>query len=236
MNEAIEEVFSALERAGLEAVVLGRTYEDRAPPHLRLASLAPFARSGLLLVSGGSTFVEAFLESEEPGPDPLDTYTRRLVTSIFAPLSRAGGQVQIRFPFWNEEDPLPFQAIARAAGLAPSILGLDLHPRYGPWIAYRALVLLDRPLPETPLPAFDPCTSCPAPCIEACPVDAVGRGGWDAARCFEFRNEGGCAEGCHARLACPVGAGFRYPDPVLRHFQASGLACSSKSKNQKGPA
>lgn len=228
----MQALFARLEEAGLDALVLGSSYDDRAPPALRLAALAPTARSGLLLVSGGSTFVENFLQSEEPGPDPLDAYTRRLVEDLFAPLARAGISLEIRYPFWNEEAPLPFQAIGRAAGLAPSLLGLDLHPRFGPWVAYRALVLLDRPLEETPISPFDPCASCPAPCIEACPVDAVSREGWDAHRCFDFRrDEGGCAEGCHARLACPVGADRRYTAPVLRYFQASGLTCFSNSKN-----
>src|SRR5690606_40292919 len=79
-------------------------------------------------------------------PCPYTTLFRSI-----EPLSDAGWRVAIRFPFWNEPNPLPFQAIARAAGLAPSLLGLDLHPRYGPWIAYRALVLTDREIPETPI-------------------------------------------------------------------------------------
>ncbi len=225
----LDAVLAALEREGLEALVLGPTYDARAPKPLRLSALAPFARSGLLLLSGGARFVEGFLQANEPGPDPLDGYTRRLVGTSIEPLSDAGWRVAIRFPFWNEPNPLPFQAIARAAGLAPSLLGLDLHPRYGPWIAYRALVLTDRDIPETPIDGFAPCATCSAPCIEACPVGAVGRAGWDAARCFDHRRAGGCAEGCHARLACPVGSAHRYPPHVLRFFQASGLACAGPS-------
>lgn len=233
----VQTFFEELHRAGLEGVVLGRHYDSRVEAELRLASLAPFARSGLLLVSGGSTFFEHFLRQKREEPDPLDAYTRRLVASLVEPLRREGIRVAVRHPFWNEADPLPFQRIARAAGLAPSLLGLDLHPRFGPWVAYRALLLLDLSLEESEVSNFEPCLGCAAPCIEVCPVGAVSRAGWDAKRCFDHRvDEGGCAEGCHSRLACPVGAEHRYAPPILRYFQASALACSPKSKNPNGAA
>jgi len=233
MRAAFEDFFARLGEVGLDALVLGAAYDARAPAELRLSSLAPFARSGLLLLSGGAAFFEAFLRERRDEPDPLDSFTRRTVEALVAPLSRTGIQLAVRYPFWNEASPLPFQRIGQAAGLHPSPLGLDLHPRYGPWMAYRALVLVDAALEEQPVVGFAPCADCEAPCISACPVSAVGRKGWDAARCFEHRLAGGCADGCHSRLACPVGASHRYPLPVLRHFQASGLDCAAGLESSK---
>lgn len=228
----LEEFLSALEGNGLEARVLGRSYDDRAPPSLRLASLAPFARSGLLLISGGSAFFENFLRNKRDEPDPLDAYTRRLVDSLLEPLRGAGVRLRVHYPFWNESEPLPFQKIARAAGLGPSLLGLDLHPRFGPWAAYRALLLLDLALEDGEVSDFEPCIGCPAPCIEVCPVGAVSNEGWNAERCMDHRLvDGGCSEGCHSRLACPVGAEYRYSPSLLRYFQAIVLSCSPRSKN-----
>lgn len=231
-----ERLLGDLGRAGLEGLPLGPRYDEGVEAPLRLESLASFARAGLLVVSGGSAFFENFLREQREEPDPLDAYTRRVVEALVAPLRRAGRRVEVRYPFWSEEAPLPFQRIARAAGLAPSLLGLDLHPRFGPWAAYRALLLLDFALEEPAVPRFEPCLGCPAPCIEACPVDAVSRAGWDVERCFDHRlGEGGCGDGCHSRLACPVGAEHRYAPPVMRYFQASALACSPRSKNSSGP-
>lgn len=236
MKTAWEEFFARLAGLGLDALVLGPGYDARAPAELRLSSLASFARSGLLLLSGGAAFFEAFLRERRNEPDPLDNFTRRSVEALVEPLRRAGARVDVRYPFWNEKSPLPFQAIARAAGLAPSPLGLDLHPDFGPWMAYRALLLVDAILEEDPIVGFEPCASCEAPCIPACPVSAVERRGWDAARCFDHRLAGGCADGCESRLSCPVGAGHRYPLPVLRYFQASGLACAGILENSEPDA
>jgi hypothetical protein len=225
-----DEFFGRLGEVGLDALVLGPRYDERAPAELRLSALVSFARSGLLLISGGAAFFEDFLRKRRDEPDPLDAHTRRTVEALVQPLARSGVRVAIRYPFWNEASPLPFQHIGRAAGLYPSILGLDLHPRHGPWMAYRALVLLDRPLEEKPFRDFEPCVGCEAPCIAVCPVSAVSRQGWDANRCFDHRLKGGCADGCHSRLACPVGASQRYPLPVLRYFQGSALACARDPK------
>lgn len=231
MEGVYDEFRRRLDEVGLDALVLGPRYDERAPADLRLSALAPFARSGLLLISGGAAFFEDFLRKRRDEPDPLDAHTRRTVEALVEPLLRSGVRVALRYPFWNEASPLPFQTIGRAAGLFPSLLGLDLHPRHGPWMAYRALVLLDRPLEEEPFRAFEPCVDCEAPCIAACPASAVSRQGWDANRCFDHRRTGECADGCHSRLACPVGASQRYPLPVLRYFQGSALSCTTKSKN-----
>ena len=42
---------------------------------------------------------------------------------------------------------LSFIELGKVAGIAgPSILGVTVHPLYGPWIAFRAALLLDEEL------------------------------------------------------------------------------------------
>ena len=54
----------------------------------------------------------------------------------------------VYFPFDGAEPLIPFQRLGRAAGLGgPGPLGLQIHPGFGPWWAYRALIVVDRDLP-----------------------------------------------------------------------------------------
>lgn len=207
---------------------LGPAYDLRAGEGLRLRDLAPWARGGLLLLSGGGAFFDRFRADGPPaGDDPLDRWTRARVEELLAPLRAAGVRAAAHHPFWNEPDPLPFQRIGAAAGLPTAVpLGLHLHPVYGTWLAYRALILLDVPVEEAPPLPADPCAGCDAPCLAACPAGAVTAGGWNALACVDHRVAGAdpCADGCHARLACPRGARHRYPLPTRRFHQAASHA------------
>ncbi len=211
---------------------LGAAYDESAGDGLRVADLAPWARGGLLLLSGGRALFERF--TPEAGHDPLDRWTRRRVEALLEPLRATGVRAEARYPFWNEPDPLPFQRIGEAAGLgAPTRLGLSLHPTYGSWIAYRALLLFDRPVPDrAPPPRESPCATCAAPCVTACPAAAIAHT-WDARSCMDHRLDHGdpCASGCHARLACPVGADQRYAEEALRFHQAASLATARAFRN-----
>jgi epoxyqueuosine reductase len=118
---------------------------------------------------------------------------------------------------------IPFQRLGRAAGLgAPGPLALQIHPQFGPWWAYRALVVLDRRLPPA-APPGDGCAGCPAPCVAACPAAAVARSGFDVRACHAHRlSVVACHESCAARLACIRGPEHRYRDQQLAfHMRAS---------------
>jgi len=118
---------------------------------------------------------------------------------------------------------VPFQRLGRAAGLGgPGPLGLQIHPQFGPWWAYRGLLVLDRPLPaETP--PGDGCAGCAAPCVAACPAGAVSRGGFDVVACRARRlTAEPCRLSCAARIACVRGPEHRYRDEELAfHMRAS---------------
>ena len=193
---------------------------------LRLEDLLAGAAGAVIVGSGGPAFFDLFErapEAADGAPNPLDRYTARVVTrAARAALEPVGVAHAIAFPF-DARPLIPFQRLGRAAGLGgPGPLGLQIHPRFGPWWAYRALVVLDRPLPPAP-PSGDGCAGCPAPCVAACPAGAVARNGFQVAACHARRLVAEpCRLSCDARIACVRGPEHRYRDVELAfHMRAS---------------
>ena len=73
-------------------------------------------------------------------------------------------------------------------------------------------------------PGTCPCDTCPAPCLTACPVGALGPQPYDVPKCKAFLDTGagsGCMEaGCLVRRACPVGHSSRQPAQLAFHMKA----------------
>lgn len=125
------------------------------------AELDPeLARSGAKAVLIGNTRAlwEKFVAARREDPDPLDAYVMREVRAAFA-----GVPCEIR---WAHVVPaeVAIQQAAVVAGLAwlsPS--HLCVHPEYGPWIALRAVVVLDEPAPPS-----RPRVAAPCDCARGC--------------------------------------------------------------------
>lgn len=158
-------------------------------------------------------------------PDPLDRWTAASVADISGrfgaePLFPFGGPPFLPFLRWAQ----------RAEPVAPSPIGILIHPRHGLWHAYRAaLAFADRfPLP----PREDrprPCDACAdRPCLGACPVAAFAPQGFDVDACTG--HIGGAAgreclgRGCLARRACPVGQDHAYAPAQAGFHMAAFLA------------
>jgi hypothetical protein len=197
-------------------------YDARVAPARRLGPRARGARGVLVAGNGGDAHWRAF-RAALPAPeadDPLDRYTRACVEAALADVPSA------RCCFPSDRDAPDFQTLAELAGLGRrSLVGVLVHPEYGPWIALRAAVLLpDEPTAARPAEGFDPCPTCvERPCIAACPVGAVGAGGWDVRACAAHRldDPAHCATGCMARLECVYGRDHRYPPDALAFHQAA---------------
>jgi hypothetical protein len=137
-----------------------------------------------------------------------------------------GGGISYRlfFPFVDSRPALPFQRLGRAAGLgAPGPLGLQIHPIYGPWWAYRAVLALGLDsLPEPPV--GDGCAGCDAPCVAACPAGAVRLGGFSVIDCHaQRRHDPACRLACAARSRCVRAPEQRYSDEQLAFHMAASL-------------
>jgi hypothetical protein len=208
-----------------------RAARNAAAPGLRtpLALRSPSAihagwRSALLLGSAGRPFWERCRAAPGAPPDPLDRCAEREAATLLEPLRERDPSAQSVFPFRHARQVVPFQALA--AGLPWAVagpFGVAVHPRFGPWFAWRAALLTALETPPTPAPAPAPCAACPAPCVAACPAGAVARSGFAWEACVDFRlAQAPCRETCLAREACPAGAEFRYgAEQMAYHYRAS---------------
>ena len=198
---------------------------------LRLSDLLPDVPvvTGLVIGDGGREFFAAFSRARaargaEP-PDPLDRHTATVVPAALRAVLGAQPPLAVRYPFDGADPVLPMQAIGQAAGLpAPGPLGVQIHPQFGPWWAYRALALLPFALADLPgLP--DACAGCPAPCQSACPGRAVLPSGFAIVSCAQHRlQDPGCQLACVARRACIVAPEQSYSDEQLAFHMAASLA------------
>jgi len=202
----------------------------------RVSAIDPDSRSIVVIGNGGGA-LWASLKSHaarHPGwwnrDNPLDDFTREVVErDIAAPVRASGARCVTVYPFMSNGPTLNFIELGKVAGIAgPSILGVTVHPKYGPWIAFRAALLLDEEI-DSPGDAlgFDPCPRCTArSCIPACPANAVNaQSGWDIPKCLTHRVEveTDCTPRCHARAGCVLGPGHRYPDDELAFHQMRAL-------------
>jgi epoxyqueuosine reductase len=211
-------------------------YEASAPPSMRARALAPNAKSIVVIGNGGGAFWQAFKVHADAHrgwgerEHPLDDFTRHVIEDQIVPVVRERGiECFSAFPFVGERT-LNFIGIGKLAGLGgPSLLGVLIHPVYGPWIAFRAALLIGAELNQPgEAVAFDPCPTCTErSCIAACPASAVNYpSGWDIPRCLTHRieAEADCALRCHARAACVIGPEHRYPDDEFAYHHRRALA------------
>jgi hypothetical protein len=183
------------------------------------------AASLALLGPVGGSLWPAFSASPEARDgvgDPLDRWSRRIVDGLAAQFA-----AQALYPFGGPPY-LPFQRWAmRADSVAPSPLGILIHPEYGLWHGYRGALAFAEPIdwPAAPRRA-SPCESCAEkPCLSACPVGAFTGPSFrvDACRGHLERPAGApcLGAGCLARGACPVGRDHAYPaEQIQFHINA----------------
>jgi hypothetical protein len=187
----------------------------------------------LLVGNIGSSLWPAFSRAPEfadGAAHPLDRWTRRVLERIAATLGATA-----LFPF-GDPPYLPFQRWAmRAEPVAPSPLGILIHPDYGLWHAYRGALAFAEQLPLPPFAArARPCDTCPdRPCLSACPVGAFTPAGYDVPGCVGHLDrpaEFSCMSGgCLARRACPVGRAYLY-DQAQAAFHMTAFLQSNHGK------
>ena len=174
---------AALAPSGLNllGVAALRDYDALVPATHRLGVRA--AHTAVVIGNGGGAFWEAYRRHVARHPEfatrphPLDDFTTAIMEErALAVAARFGVAAELRLPFRATDPPLSFVHLAEAAGLGRrSILGVLVHPEFGPWLALRGALLIDAPI-TAPRPAdgFDPCPTCvERPCIIACPAGAV---------------------------------------------------------------
>jgi hypothetical protein len=178
------------------------------------------AKQVVLIGNAGPQMFRRFMR-ERKSVDSLDAWTRAVVD----PLARDLGAKAV-YPF---DQPFPpFLTWARKAGAGHvSPLGLNIHPTYGLWHAYRAALLFPVEFDFSVRRASaHPCESCEEkPCLSACPVNSFDGTQYDVKGCGQhLHTDAGDAcmtGGCKARLACPIGVDFYYENPQIQfHMKA----------------
>jgi epoxyqueuosine reductase len=238
VNSILNAIRAAGAKHGLNLVAATpvERYDAAVTPPYRASAVASDARSIVVIGNGGGAFWSAFKRhlDDHRGwmtrDSPLDDFTRLAIEGIIDGVLAESPVVRtVVYPFVNNGSTLNFMELGKAAGLSgPSILGVMVHPIYGPWIAFRAAILIDQPL-DAPAEAlgFDPCPSCAArTCIPACPANTVSfPKGWDITACMIHRVEvePDCVPRCHARAGCVIGPEHRYPDDELAYHQMRAL-------------
>ena len=197
------------------------------PPESHL----PEYKSAILLGSGGREFWEAFQaapEATDGRPDPLDRFAVRQVEGLGDKLRGQDPHLVTAYPFHHTRQIIPFLALIEHTGLSgPSPFGVSVHPQYGPWFAWRGLVLSQIDWPDTPMPTDNPCLSCAQdrapPCLAACPAEAAQITGLVWEKCLTMRKQDTpCQRACAARAACVIAPEHQYgPLQTAHHAAAS---------------
>ncbi len=163
---------------------------------------------------------EVSAEAADGQADPLDRWSRRIIEAVATDL----GAVAI-FPFGGPPHQ-PFQRWAlRGENAVPSPVSMQVTPGRGLWTSYRGAlgfretIALERP------DTTNPCPTCPAPCLTACPVDAFSGGTYHVPRCVAHITPDAGAPcrkgGCLVRHACPAGRAAVPPKEQRRfHMEA----------------
>lgn len=178
-------------------------------------SLPAFAAAGSLAVVVGNSralwpVLAAALRRAPRRLDAADVVDAWAEETIGAAAAGTGVAHRILWAHPTGTAAVPIQRLARVAGLAwLSPAHLSIHPRFGPWIGLRAVVVFALPAPGLPQPvSADPCGRCADACLPAFRTAVAAGDGPDAWRAW-----------LAARDACPLGRAHRYDDDqIVYHY------------------
>lgn len=222
-QELVERIVAASTPLGLDLVhpFTVDWYNRAVAASERLEDFGSRGSLALLLGNTGALW-PAFTERVRREPalaelaHPLDTYVQSCVAALTV------GLAPLRWISYlghtTEPKALPIQRLAELVGfaaVAPSHLAI--HPLHGPWIALRAVLVLDVPGPTgEPAELSRPCPSCSKPCMVAFERALEASGMPLRAQAMAQHADAWIA----VRDACPIGQTSRYEPAQLRyHYQ-----------------
>ncbi len=167
-------------------------------------------------------FMQAFQADATLQADahPLDTYVTGRLRALAA--RELGTGTQLVFAHATFPKAFPIQRLAEAVDYAAlSPCHLSIHPAHGPWLALRAVVLVDVEGPAwQPARLASPCRGCSEPCMPALARAREASGTPLSAPSIAAHADAWIA----IRDACPVGRGARYHEEQLAyHYRKAPL-------------
>ncbi|MFO0744600.1 MAG: hypothetical protein U1F43_02865 [Myxococcota bacterium] len=216
----LDELTRALADHGFDVVRAGPigAYHAAVPAAFRL----PFADDRCIVLVGASGAIWSHFRqalAREPwrrqADHPFDGWAAPLIDAAARALAAHAG---CRVDVFHYQEPPPrrvaLQHLAEVLGVAGRApCGLSIHPELGPWLSFRAAIVLDLPAPAlAPTPAW-PCASCrDKPCLPPFEraLAATGHGSVQAH----------AERWIAVRDACPIGRPARYTDGQIRWHHA----------------
>lgn len=178
--------------------------------HPRHVNPADDAVGTIVLLGTGAGFWPAFSaapESSDGLPNPVDRWSKRVLTAIAQPFGATTS-----FPSDGPPYP-PFISWALATGrFFQSPVGMMVHDTVGLMISLRGALHLPFEIDLPDAKSTSPCDTCPAPCTTACLVNALSADApYNLNACHDFLDTSAGADcmsrGCKARRTCPLSAG-----------------------------
>ena len=189
--------------------------------HAETSDNLPQGTGTLVLVGPSAKMWPIFEKSAfaaDKAANPLDRWSYHVLSGVAQNLG-----ARALFPFGGPPF-LPFISWAAQSGSCwPSPVGLLVHETAGLFVSFRGALAFDETFERDAATPRNPCLSCHRPCLDACPVGALGAQGYDVPGCKSYLASQGTdcmAAGCAVRRACPVGAEARTPEQSAFHMRA----------------
>ncbi len=229
-DHLFEKLKALFHSSGFNIVTKAKTvdYRKNSRHEGELDGVLQSGKSIILAGFAGNKFWEvlrAFLsnnpEFENARIDWIDDYTKLIFDLAARILDESGVSYKMVFPFGKTAFDLDFMELGRMSGVGvDSLLGILLHPEYGPWISLRGALITNLVFStyDNPLTNFNPCPPCAKPCITVCPAKTISARGWNWNACMDYRlSSETCESNCASRRACPYGKAHQYTEEQLAH-------------------
>jgi len=222
-----------LEPEGLDYQLTGLVgaYNDAVPAQYALPNLGS-ATHAVIVIGHGKEVWAPFTEALRADPalrastDPFDRWTSERIDAAVRALVPAGTAYALRFVWQGPPRMVAMQKLAVSTGLVTlGPAGLVIDVVRGPWIAFRAALVVALENKVAPPPPLSPCDSCQAkPCIEAlaraqAQPSSTPHAGRDAIG-HDVHVQPQWRLWLGVRDACPVGRDARYSDAQIRYHYA----------------
>lgn len=147
-SAVVDHITSELTPRGLDLIhpFQVKWYNKSVPASLSLPDFGRPESLGILVANTKSLwpqFIRAFSRDTclQDNPNPLDCYVREEVHNVLGKLSV---RWDVRWDFSPPAKRIAMQRLAEIAGCATlSSTHLSIHPKFGPWISLRAVIVLD---------------------------------------------------------------------------------------------